>query len=88
MASKAARMRDSIMEDQDELITRKLDNEELGVDDIKAVFSSRRNSCLLPPILSLSISSSFQQFHHRVAMLYAATSIYHLKFRSTRVVIL
>ena len=33
VAFKVARMRDSIMEDQDELIMRKSDNEEVGVED-------------------------------------------------------
>ena len=33
MTFKVARMRDSIMEDQDELIVRKSDNEEVGVED-------------------------------------------------------
>ena len=38
MAFKAARMRDSIMEDQDELVIRKSDNKDVGVeDDNKAV---------------------------------------------------
>ena len=32
MAVKVARMRDSIMEDQDELIIRKLESEELGLE--------------------------------------------------------
>ena len=33
VAFKVAKMRDSIMEDQDELIVRKSDNEEVGVED-------------------------------------------------------